>query len=217
MRRTAALLLGAGLNLCLSFAPLFLFSHESHWDRPEYVVLAIGLTLLLFADAGERTSTSARGSTPADHRALRLARVTGLVILAFVWSALWERGIATSFVTVWQVACGGALIALGAVLRAMAVRQLGEQFVTEVTPDPGSRLVRTGIYATMRHPSETGLLLALAGIALVLGSRWATLGAIPIFTALTWMRLRLEEEALRAKFGPSYGDYCREVGAIWPR
>lgn len=105
----------------------------------------------------------------------------------------------------------------GAALRAAAVWQLGGQFVTEVTPAARDRLVRAGIYGTLRHPSETGLLLALAGIALVLGSRWAALAAIPIFATLTWSRLRLEEAALRATFGPSYGDYRREVGALWPK
>jgi len=217
MRTAVVLLVGVGLNLGIAFAPLWLVPRDAFWFRPEHVALALGLTLLLLADATGRSEVNSRSSTREDGRAFQLAQVTGFTILALVWGALWERRVSLIPPSPWQISCGIALMILGSTLRAAAVQQLGSQFVSEVTPAIHNRLVRSGIYSKIRHPSETGLLLALAGIAITLDSPWAALGAAPIFMLLTWLRLRLEEAALRSAFGESYNAYCREVGALWPK
>ena len=217
MRFASMLIFGAALNLCLTFAPLGLMQRETPWLRPELLCVAIGLTCLLLADAARNSQIRCHSTTSADRQALGLAYVTGAAILLFVWCAEWEWSVAIGGPAAWQVAGGSMLLIAGATLRAAAIRQLGNQFVSEVTPMTRDTLVRSGIYAAVRHPSETGLLLSLSGIALTLNSTWATLAAIPTFATLTWLRLRLEEISLRSVFGESYREYCREVGGLWPK
>ena len=103
-----------------------------------------------------------------------------------------------------------------ATLRWRAFRRLGSAFRTEVSPIADGRLVRDGLYARLRHPSETGLWGALLGVLLVTGAGRTACVAVPVFLALTWARLRLEERALIRQFGAEYEAYRRDVPALVP-
>ena len=75
---------------------------------------------------------------------------------------------------------------------------------------PPDRLLTDGPYAYTRNPMYLGHLIFMLGLALSTGSRlaWAILLAnIPWFH----QRVLLDEERLRAKFGPDYDGYCRRV------
>jgi protein-S-isoprenylcysteine O-methyltransferase Ste14 len=76
-------------------------------------------------------------------------------------------------------------------------------------------LVRTGPYSIVRHPIYTGLLVAFAGTALVIGAFWALL-ALFILLIVLWMKIRLEEKVLAEEFGESYIQYKKEVKALVP-
>jgi protein-S-isoprenylcysteine O-methyltransferase Ste14 len=75
--------------------------------------------------------------------------------------------------------------------------------------DAGQQVISTGPYAIVRHPMYDGLLLCCLGIALALGSYWASLLVIPI-CALVVFRLR-NEEALLVRRLPGYTEYCANV------
>ena len=76
-------------------------------------------------------------------------------------------------------------------------------------------LVRTGPYRFVRHPIYTGLLLASAGTALVLGAVWAFLVLFLLLISLL-AKLRVEEKVLAEEFGESYIQYKKEVKALIP-
>jgi len=102
---------------------------------------------------------------------------------------------------------GGGLGVAGAV----ALRQGLTPF-----PKPGrTGLVQTGIYAHMRHPLYTSVMLLATAWALGWGSGpglAAALALIPFFAA----KARREERWLREAF-PGYADYARRVPRFWPR
>jgi protein-S-isoprenylcysteine O-methyltransferase Ste14 len=113
----------------------------------------------------------------------------------------------------------GAILAvagLALVLGAVREHQQRNQVSPRVSPVPRSQagLVETGLYAYVRHPIYSGVLLATAGIALVHG----TAAALSVWLLLIgWFTLKssYEEELLRAKF-PTYADYARRTGRFIP-
>jgi protein-S-isoprenylcysteine O-methyltransferase Ste14 len=81
---------------------------------------------------------------------------------------------------------------------------------------PGHRLVMTGPYRFVRHPSYSGLLLFYGGMGLALGS-WLSLAALVGLPALgIAYRIRVEERALLAAFGEEYRAYMLRVRGLVP-
>jgi protein-S-isoprenylcysteine O-methyltransferase Ste14 len=83
--------------------------------------------------------------------------------------------------------------------------------------DAPRRLVVRGLYHYVRNPMYVGVLLVIAGWALLFSSR-LILGywfIVAVFFHL--FVVAVEEPSLRGKFGKSYGQYCREVGRWVPR
>jgi protein-S-isoprenylcysteine O-methyltransferase Ste14 len=100
------------------------------------------------------------------------------------------------------VSCLVLLAGVG--LRFTAVSQLKRFFTVRVTLQPDHRLIQTGLYRYLRHPSYTGGLLALLGGGLGSGSLAALLLlTVPLFFMLR-RRMAVEEAALEAHFGEEF-------------
>jgi protein-S-isoprenylcysteine O-methyltransferase Ste14 len=77
------------------------------------------------------------------------------------------------------------------------------------------KLVRTGPYRIVRNPIYTGILVAFAGTALVIGELWAVVVMIILLIAF-FAKIRMEEKFLLEEFGESYIQYKKEVKALIP-
>lgn len=110
---------------------------------------------------------------------------------------------------------GVAACAAGGVLRLWPVFVLGKRFSGLVAIQPGHRLVTTGVYSLIRHPSYLGMLTYLVGWALAfrstIGILLAALTVIP-----TVARIQSEEAMLRRQFGPEYEAYVRRTSRLIP-
>ena len=80
--------------------------------------------------------------------------------------------------------CGLAIFLAGAILRVAAMRTLGSRFSVWVILQENHRLHTTGCYRMIRHPSYTGVLLALVGWALTFRSIVGVLIAIGMVALL---------------------------------
>ena len=113
---------------------------------------------------------------------------------------------------------GAAGVGLAVVGLALAVRSallLGGGGRPRRGPRPP--FILTGPYLRMRNPLLAGLLLGLAGTALALRS-WS-LGVATAAAAAgahLWV-VRVEEPALRDRFGAAYDEYLRRVPRWLPR
>jgi protein-S-isoprenylcysteine O-methyltransferase Ste14 len=75
--------------------------------------------------------------------------------------------------------------------------------------------VTTGIYATIRHPSYLGLLLTVAGWALVFRSGVGLIIAA-LFVPIILGRIRAEERLLASHFGAEYEAYRARTWHLIP-
>ena len=88
---------------------------------------------------------------------------------------------------------------------------------TPAPVDPPKELVARGLYRRVRNPMYLGVLLVLAGEALLLASAtllWYTAAVCACFNLFV---LLYEEPALRRKFGAAYEGYCAAVPRWLPR
>ena len=108
------------------------------------------------------------------------------------------------------------LIWAGIALRLWAVRTLGRFFRTTVFVQDEHRLVETGPYRLLRHPSYTGTLMTLLGFGLCFGN-WIALALLTLGPWLAYSyRISVEEKALRQRFGPQYDAYARTRWRLIP-
>lgn len=117
----------------------------------------------------------------------------------------------------WFIGVGAAVAVAGVVLRAWAIATFGRFFSVVIRIEADHRLVETGPYRWIRHPSYTGMLLSLWGVALVLGTV-AGLLSVVLATGLAFSyRIAVEERMLRERFGSEYDAYARRTGRLFPR
>lgn len=125
--------------------------------------------------------------------------------LAFGASASWG---------VWRW-LGAPLVAIGAWVGLAALRMHGRKLTPLPEPNPALGLQRTGVYAVIRHPMYTGLLLSAFGLAILLQKPLAIVGATAL-TAFFNLKAREEERRLQRNY-PEYADYQRATGRFLPR
>ncbi len=110
---------------------------------------------------------------------------------------------------------GLILFALGGIIGLAGVLVLKTNRTPFPKPGDGSQLVQRGVYAQMRHPLYTSVMLVSLGWALLWQS-WpaglAALAFIPFFAS----KARREERWLRETF-PDYVEYERRVPRFLPR
>ncbi len=111
-------------------------------------------------------------------------------------------------------ALGVIMTTAGLALAIWARRCLGSNWSNIVTLKENHRLVRTGPYASIRHPIYSGLLLAIAGTAVAFGE-WRDLLALGFALFALIYKARVEESRMREAF-PDYEAYCRETAALIP-
>lgn len=111
---------------------------------------------------------------------------------------------------------GCAAMALGIALRLWSVRTLARFFTIQVAIRDGHRLIRTGPYRLLRHPSYTGSLATFAGFGLALGDGAALLAATLPVTLAFLQRIRVEERVLADAFPAEYPDYARATWRLLP-
>lgn len=110
---------------------------------------------------------------------------------------------------------GVALFLAGGVLRLAPVFILGRRFSGLVAIQPGHRLVTTGLYGVIRHPSYLGLLVNALGWALAFRSGVGLLLAALLLPPLL-ARIDAEERLLEAHFGAAYQAYRARTARLVP-
>jgi protein-S-isoprenylcysteine O-methyltransferase Ste14 len=111
----------------------------------------------------------------------------------------------------------GLLVGAGGIgIRIAGKRTLGRFFTIRVQVQEGHRIVRDGLYAHVRHPLYTGLVLAWCAPPLLLGSPLGFLFFTLPGAILVLLRIPREEALLVEKFGDEYRAYMAETKRLLP-
>jgi protein-S-isoprenylcysteine O-methyltransferase Ste14 len=111
---------------------------------------------------------------------------------------------------------GSALFCSPPVVRCgWPVFVLDHRFSGLVAIQPGHRLVTSGVYGVIRHPSYLGLLVNSLGWALAFHSGIGVLLTALLVPPLA-ARIGAEERLLRTQFGDEYDVYCRRTSRLIP-
>jgi protein-S-isoprenylcysteine O-methyltransferase Ste14 len=158
-----------------------------------------------------------RDPEPAATRMAYLAPkvLTALLLFSpsFRVGILKERVIGTGSPLAWL---GVGLTALGIGFTVWARAHIGRNWSARVVIKEQHELVRSGPYALVRHPIYTGLLLAIAGTALVTGE-WRGVLALALAIIGFHSKATREENILSREFGEDFELYRRETGMLLPR
>jgi protein-S-isoprenylcysteine O-methyltransferase len=143
-----------------------------------------------------------------------IASVWGTVVLGIGLAVVFPQAAITAGRTPLFV-IGLLLMLAGIGLRWYAIFALGASFTTDVATREGQRVMQSGPYRWIRHPSYTGGLLTLVGI-LVCCLNWASLVALALAVAGYAFRIRVEEEVLANGLGDEYRGYMRRTRRVIP-
>lgn len=106
-------------------------------------------------------------------------------------------------------------MAAGIGLRFYAIHTLGKYFTVTVRTHQAQRVIETGPYRLVRHPSYSASLLTFAGMCLALAN-WLVLVAI-VFPVMGFAyRIRVEEAVLLDALGDDYRRYMRHTKRLVP-
>ena len=164
---------------------------------------------------------SAIGRAPARRRESPLSRmahvaVTGTAFYLLAsgrWPALSARFLPRNPVFDWL----GVLLTFAGVAVSVWARQaLGRNWSADVTIRQDHTLVRSGPYASVRHPIYTGILLSLLGTAIAIGE-WRALVALGVVAVGFTFKARKEERFLAEEFGPVFEEHRKRTGFLLPR
>ena len=181
---------------------------------PPYLGIGFLLSEMVLAF---RRRASAKGSA-VNHDAGSL-QILWVVISASIFAgfSLAARGVGPRLPVglPWPL-IGVAVFAPGAALRWWSIWHLGRFFTVNVAVAADHRVVDTGPYRFVRHPSYTGLLLQLAGLGLSLHALPSLLVMLILPTLAILYRIRIEEAALRAHLVEAYAEYSLRTKKIVP-
>ena len=155
------------------------------------VVLIMMLVELRISQGNERMllGHGARQSPDPVYKTMRIVYPGTFVVMAA------EGALAGPFGSGLIVA-GVIVLVAGKLLKAWAIRSLGDRWTYRVFVVPGAPLVKSGPYRWMRHPNYIGVVGELVGFALLVGARFTGPVAVLVFGELLRRRIRAEEHPL---------------------
>jgi protein-S-isoprenylcysteine O-methyltransferase Ste14 len=114
---------------------------------------------------------------------------------------------------------GVGLLWAGVALRLWSFHTLGRYFTLAVQTSSDQPVIADGPYRVLRHPSYTGLLLAIVGVGFLIGNWVAVTGlAVSAACGLAY-RIRVEERALLRDLGDRYRVFAstrkRMIPYVW--
>lgn len=125
----------------------------------------------------------------------------------------WAAGRALGLPEILQSTIAGWMIfGLGLAMSGAGRREFAKTG-TEVLPasKKNSTLVASGPFRFTRNPMYLGILVALAGLALVIGTAAAYFAAAAFFAFANYVSIPYEEAKMEAQFGEAYRAYKTRV------
>jgi protein-S-isoprenylcysteine O-methyltransferase Ste14 len=111
---------------------------------------------------------------------------------------------------------GLVLAVAGLLATLMGQTGMGTSWRVGVDPAERTDLVTTGLFGVVRNPVFSAMVLAQAGVALVVPTWVTLLGLVALVVAVQLQVRAVEEPYLRAVHGPAFENYAARVGRFVP-
>jgi len=143
-----------------------------------------------------------------------LPYLMGIIVLLVFWLCIYDSAKYLPANSVQILCCSVAVIA-GVILRFLSIKHLNIYFLSHISCIDKHRLITSGVYSIVRHPSELGLLLICSGLAIFTSSVSAIiLTAVLVFLSL--YRIRLEDAMLQKMFPQQFSNYAGSTRGLIP-
>jgi protein-S-isoprenylcysteine O-methyltransferase Ste14 len=176
----------------------------------------VWIAFLLYWQIRAANTKTTQRLEPAASRILRV--FIFLIAIVLLWTThiplpwlylqLWPAGL-------WPFWLGAVVTVAGLLFAVWARVHLGRNWSRSVTIKQGHELITTGPYALVRHPIYTGILTGFLGMAIAICEVRGFIVLVLIFIAF-WIKLRMEEQWMRAQFGEMYAAYAHQTAALVP-
>jgi protein-S-isoprenylcysteine O-methyltransferase Ste14 len=165
--------------------------------------------------AARHTAANRRTESWQTGFSYRVPLLFGLILLVFSRPSGTLAGYLLWPPSVLTLATGIACIVVGLGMAVWARHHLGKYWSGRVTLKVDHRVIQSGPYGWVRHPIYSGLLLALLGTVITVGTIQSCVAFAIIFVAVR-RKLMFEERWMSAHFGEEYDLYRRRVKALIP-
>jgi protein-S-isoprenylcysteine O-methyltransferase Ste14 len=192
---------------------------EFHMNTAKLFPFAIGCWMVFFL-YWAISALSSKVAKKSESVFARFQRMVPLVVayslLFYKWTSVGWLGKRFVADTSTAAIIGVALTAAGVAFAIWARWHLGANWSAVVSIREAHELIRSGPYRRIRHPIYTGMLLAMAGTALVLGEVRGLL-AFTITLLAFYRKARKEEAWLTREFGEKFEAHTRQTGMFLPK
>ena len=182
-----------------------------HWKM---IALMMGCALIWYSQPP--LSIREAEQTKADDRFSIYAILVAAALSIWSIEINWAYFIPNQDGRLWLNVLGLMGLVSGISLRLWAIQTLGLSFTATVQVIDNQKIITSGAYRYIRHPSYAGAYLALAGCG-VLMQTWGGLavGLISLGAAYVY-RITSEERTLSTAFGQTYEHYCQQTARLIP-
>ncbi len=180
-----------------------------------WVLLGVSFTFWHFVEARLGGRESAKGRDSSERSLLAIG---ALVLVSAVAAILASVGQLATIAgdTWWPVVAGFALIWGGLAFRSWSIYTLGRFFKLTVVIQDDHRVIDSGPYKFVRHPSYIGSIVAMTGLGLAEGD-WVSVAIMFLGTLTAFvLRIRIEERTLAAELGEEYVAYSQRTARLLP-
>ena len=116
----------------------------------------------------------------------------------------------------WLTMVGLLLLTGGMAFRLWSIWLLGSYFTATVRTQAHQRIIRSGAYRLIRHPSYLGAYIVVVASAMLLHSFVGVVVSATVMLAAYHYRIRVEEATLVSLFGNEYSRYQRQSKKLIP-
>ncbi|MBP6871997.1 MAG: isoprenylcysteine carboxylmethyltransferase family protein [Bacteroidales bacterium] len=116
----------------------------------------------------------------------------------------------------WPTILGLSLMVAGTAFRIWCIHTLGRFFTATVKTQENQRVITSGAYHLVRHPSYSGAYIAAVGSSIFMHAFVAAVFTFIILFIAYYIRIKAEEETLVKEFGEEYIAYRKRTNKLVP-
>lgn len=190
-------------------------------DTPLFMVVLAALFVLHFLEISSPGATSLKSGLKGEDHSRVTTWIIGASFLTNVVLPILDYRYSTPVPQVaWWNWLGLLALIAGSAMRVWSIRVAGDSFKVQIVVTAKQRLVMSGPYAWVRHPSYLGTVISYLGVATIFSSSWGLATLLIIVVPTLIVRLLKEEKLLAAHFGEEWRRYraqteSRLIPGLW--